>query len=853
MVSVFFVNLQFIMVRSRIYIYRFIALTIMCFGLRAEAQQILREEVDTVACLHDTVIISVGRTSASNIEVQDVDLTLSHAERAFLPDGVSCPPYGCSYRSHVTFSGLDDNVTISSLEDIKYVRLNIEHSWVADLYIGIVCPNGQHASLMNWSGSGANSDCVDEVPAGCRSWTSGTNVSTSTDLGVAVSGTDYNNECDSTSYSNRPGVGWNYCWSSSNTLGYQYGSGDGRIYRSGNAVNGSIDSSNVAQGTHFYRPDQSFSNLYGCPVNGTWYVEVIDAWSGDNGWVFDWELSLNESLVPTSGVMTGRTVLGDQVIQVNDSVWKITSPATATGDTAVDYTVRIYGTGNPSVRDTIVTVHYYAPKDTTLRDTLCWGDTATLAGVGIFTRDTAVVRNLTTTHGCDSVVTNVYTFREKIENIDTFYMCPDQTATLAGGITVTHDTTLSDTLTAVCNCDSIVAKTFIYRAPVTGIDTMRLCVGDTVLLGPLSVVRDTTLLDTLAAVTGCDSVVTRSYVFNDIYEVYDTMAYCRRAEFLYEGIDYGGPAEFVSPHLTVHGCDSIVHVKINMIDSAFAPRILLSDDDLLWADTVLLGCEPYSVSAKDTTPLTVWRQWVWSTGDTIVDDTLVFRTFDTAGVYGLTLMSLSENGCTDTVRNDSAVWVFRNPEAAFGWTPNEPPLHDPQIDFINNSWPQTDMAWLWVIGGTQSSDTSSEFAPHYRWDNEGLNPSGEHTVTLTALWTHHGPDTLTTVCADTVEQTVTVVNDWLQFPSLVTPNGDGINDRWEVVNLVEMGQYPMNEVWIFNEWGVQVFHANNVSEHEEFWDPNATNSPDGTYYFRFTARSLWGVVKQNGVIEVLRN
>ncbi len=108
------------------------------------------------------------------------------------------------------------------------------------------------------------------------------------------------------------------------------------------------------------------------------------------------------------------------------------------------------------------------------------------------------------------------------------------------------------------------------------------------------------------------------------------------------------------------------------------------------------------------------------------------------------------------------------------------------------------------------------------------------------------------MCADTLEQTVTIVNDFLQFPNLVTPNGDGQNDRWIVVNLVEEGLYTMNEVWIFNQWGVQVFHAKNMRREEDFWDPNETNSPDGTYYYRFTARSEYGIVKHNGTIEVAR-
>ena len=182
----------------------------MCLCAVAEAQQVVRVSVDTVACLHDTVRIGIGRTAASEVEVRDMELNLSRAERAFLPDGESCPPYGCSYRSHVTFSGLDNSLVIRNVEDIKFVKLNIEHSWVGDLYIGVVCPNGQRASLMNWTGSGS-SDCTDMVPTNARSWASGSNVSNSTDFGVPVSGSDYSNECDSLSYYNRAGTGWNYC------------------------------------------------------------------------------------------------------------------------------------------------------------------------------------------------------------------------------------------------------------------------------------------------------------------------------------------------------------------------------------------------------------------------------------------------------------------------------------------------------------------------------------------------------------------------------------------------------------------------------------------------------------------
>ena len=62
----------------------------------------------------------------------------------------------------------------------------------------------------------------------------------------------------------------------------------------------------------------------------------------------------------------------------------------------------------------------------------------------------------------------------------------------------------------------------------------------------------------------------------------------------------------------------------------------------------------------------------------------------------------------------------------------------------------------------------------------------------------------------------------------------------------------LNELWIYNSWGDLVFHATNIREHEQFWDPNERACPDGTYYYRFLGRSSHGVVRRNGVIEVVR-
>ncbi len=779
------------------YIYIIILLISLLLPVHVTGQRIVSIDVDTVACMNDSVRIGIGYRGSNEVVVRNGETTLSRPGRAFLPDGVPCGTMGCSYRSAVTFTDFAPNAHISSVQDIKYVRLNIEHSYIGDIYIGINCPNGQSVSLMNWSGTGSSS-CDDEVPTGRRSWNTGNNVSLTTYLGQAYDYTDYGNKCDSNRSDNHPGVGWNYCWSNNTTSGYSYASGDGIIYRSGHSHGGIVDSSNVAAGTNFYKPNQNFSGLVGCPLNGQWYIEVIDAYSGDNGWIFDWELSLNPNLLPEEGVVTERVVYGDRVTAVNDSTYFVSAPEGAGNDTTVPYTVHIVGSGGDTI-DSVVYVHYYPLYYTVVNDTLCSGDTARWQTFS-YTSDTSFVVHLTGENGCDSVVEVNYTFRPPVR-------------------TFTFDT---------------------------------LCMGDTVLHARTVLTSDTLVIDSLRTDCGCDSLVERLFVFNPVYDTVDSLQYCRGSEFLYEGLDYGGPMTFDSPHRSVSGCDSMVHVNLSMIDSAFLLRLLISGDGEAWSeDTVITGCQPTEVWLADSTELEVWRMWLTGDGDTLTEAE-ASHLYDTTGVFDITLIAGSVNGCVDSITKKSTVWVYPNPTAAFDWEIKIPAIHDAQTQFKNLSEPRG-LDFLWEIetygGGT---DTSTKFEPHYRWGEPHENTAGDYRVQLVAYWTHLGPDTLTTVCTDTVSDTVTIVNDFLEFPSMVTPNGDGENDYWGVVNLLEAGVYSLNELWIYDRWGVLVYHVRNIYREEDFWDPNKTHAPDGTYYYRFAAMSSYGVVKRNGTIEVMR-
>ena len=708
----------------------------------AAAQRFVSMHVDSTYCVGDSIVLTVGHSSDNDIVVENAPTAISHPQCTFLPDGVVCDSAlgTCTYRSPLTFTAFDGLTTITSAQEIDFVRLNIEHSWIADLLIAIECPNGQFASLMYSSTLTVLEHCGDPKFDSLVGWEmSVLNMGASTALGFQENrNCSETNPCDTSDEDNRPGVGWNYCWSENN--GHGYAPGDGLIYRHGNSFYDEdrhryvVDSTHIAADTHFFRPQESFDSLIGCPLNGTWNIVVQDQWAKDNGYVFDWELAFVDSmLVPAHIVDVEWRAGSGEWRAVDDTTLLLLS---TDRDSTVEYGLRVVLSSGDTV-DTVFSIHWLEPFVESVTDTLCQGDTARWTSL-YFTSDT------------------------------------------------------------------------------------------------LHLIRETTHY-------GCDSIVDLHYTFMPTYHIHDTIPYCANEQFLYDGVDYGGPATIVVPYLSQYGCDSIHTVHLIVIDSAFHLQLQVSDNGELWsADTVLHGCQPMTVWLRDTTLFEQWRQWTFGDGDTLQQEVTAYQqsqpfthSYDSIGSYTLTLTAVSIHGCVDSVvfRGD-AVRVHPSPKAQFIWTPELIVMHDAWTQFENRSTPMDSLRFLWHIAdGNDGVDTTSEVSPRYWWPMV----YGDFEVLLDAMWTHHIGDSLTLVCADTATHTVVIVSEYLQFPTLVTPNGDGINDRWVIVNMLECGLYGMNELWIYNSWGALVHHVKNISRDEDFWDP--AGFPDGTYYYRFTAHS----------------
>ena len=93
----------------------------------------------------------------------------------------------------------------------------------------------------------------------------------------------------------------------------------------------------------------------------------------------------------------------------------------------------------------------------------------------------------------------------------------------------------------------------------------------------------------------------------------------------------------------------------------------------------------------------------------------------------------------------------------------------------------------------------------------------------------------------------------LSYPNVVTPNGDGVNDRFVIGGLIEHNCFKYNELTIYDRYGHCVYHKRNIATEDDWWNPAAQRAPSGTYFYYFKAHGVNIWTQHRGVIEVLRD
>jgi hypothetical protein len=159
-----------------------------------------------------------------------------------------------SYTSALNFIGFPQDATLTDPTKLLKVCIKAEHSWVRDLQIELLTPDGAVFILHKF---------VDRTGGELF-------------LGIA---NDLDDEANPVA-----GTGWDYCW----TPGGQFEF---------------LTMAPMTMGGHQtlpagdYKSVAPWSALTGSTLNGVWEMRVTDLWGIDNGFLFSWSIHFDPSLV----------------------------------------------------------------------------------------------------------------------------------------------------------------------------------------------------------------------------------------------------------------------------------------------------------------------------------------------------------------------------------------------------------------------------------------------------------------------------------------------------------------------------------------------------------------------------
>lgn len=169
------------------------------------------------------------------------------------PNCVATECHG-SYSSKLNFVGFGAGATLTDPSKLINVCITTEHSWLYDLQMELISPNGTTVALHEF---------IDRLQPEVH-------------LGNAH---DPLTEDPSNPV---PGTGMQYCW----TMAAPMTMDD-------IATDGSPDVLPAGD----YKPVKPFSMFAGTPLNGEWEMRVTDLWADDNGFLFSWSIKFDPTLV----------------------------------------------------------------------------------------------------------------------------------------------------------------------------------------------------------------------------------------------------------------------------------------------------------------------------------------------------------------------------------------------------------------------------------------------------------------------------------------------------------------------------------------------------------------------------
>ncbi|MCZ2392446.1 MAG: gliding motility-associated C-terminal domain-containing protein [Chitinophagales bacterium] len=331
---------------------------------------------------------------------------------------------------------------------------------------------------------------------------------------------------------------------------------------------------------------------------------------------------------------------------------------------------------------------------------LCQGDSIVI-GNNIYTTTGTYMDTLSSTGGCDSVVTTKITVRPVYQQSFNRNLCQGDSIAL-GNIIIKTGGQFSYKFHSAFGCDSLVILNVSLIERFYEIKELNSCDGKAIKVGSVNYYRDTIFVSKYSNQYGCDSTIEYHLKFYPRYEHTVQQSACL-GSIVYQVVI----EKDTLLHLNLksfYGCDSTVHLQIKAVSQKITERNLNICygveymNTLITKDTVIVhkylssqGCDSLVIDnisvlpalqmtySTDTiinpgNPVTLFASgaisYLWSTGESTAS--IVVRPLSTTQY---TVTGTSDNGCVQKAN----ITVSVNSCQIFGanfFTPNNDGIHD---------------------------------------------------------------------------------------------------------------------------------------------------------------------------------
>lgn len=223
----------------------------------------------------------------------------------------------------------------------------------------------------------------------------------------------------------------------------------------------------------------------------------------------------------------------------------------------------------------------------------------------------------------------------------------------------------------------------------------------------------------------------------------------------------------------------------------------------------------------DTTGISGYTLISNTPGNSVDFQSTFIGTSSNLGINTIQIVA-TDNGTPSLSTTINAVFIVNYAKADFisSYETNGFSFVNEEVTFtdLSSAWPTNDsiINWIWNFG---------DGSP-----NENL-PNVTHIYTDTGYFYVSLIVEGSNGCADTLVKLIHIIGP-VQPSNIFSPNGDGINDQFEIIGLI--GYPGITSINIFNRWGDLIYVSENYQNDWNGKNASGKPVPDGVYYYVLT-------------------